>query len=248
MARLALELLLNIAARRHDAHVIGQRHNKSGKLTWRPHKTLRSTGKMLSIRIMPQLQAAIDALPAEARADGVLTFLVNDYGRPFASAAAFGNKFADWCVAAGLKPVLCDDGRTRNYRARGLRKAALRALAHAGATGAELLAVSGHSSLDQVQEYLNEVDQEHLAEAAMTKLANGASASSITGGTHAHCLIVSRIGAAISEPPLVHLRLATQDGFPLGQLRGPVENLLSDRFGRISELVGRLAAGTVEVF
>lgn len=111
-------------------------------------------------------------MPKDARPDGVLTFLVNDYGRPFASAAAFGNKFADWCTAAGLKPVLCNDGRTRNYRAHGLRKAALRALAHAGATGVELMSVSGHSSLDQVQEYLDEVDQEPEADAAMTKLAN----------------------------------------------------------------------------
>jgi integrase len=114
----------------------------------------------------------IDAVPKQARADGVLTFLVNDYGRPFASAAAFGNKFADWCVTAGLKPMLCDDGRTRNYRAHGLRKSALRALAHAGATGVELMAVSGHSSLEQVQEYLDEVDQERAADAGMTKLAN----------------------------------------------------------------------------
>jgi integrase/recombinase XerD len=172
--RLALELLLNIAARRHDAHLIGQQHNRNGKLSWRPHKTLRTTGKMLSIRIMPELQAAIDAIPQGIRADGVLTFLVSDYGRPFASAAAFGNKFADWCNEAGLKPVRCDDGRTRNYRAHGLRKAALRALAHAGATGVELMAVSGHSSLDQVQEYLNEVDQERAAEAAMAKLADDA--------------------------------------------------------------------------
>ena len=35
----------------------------------------------------------------------------------FASAAAFGNKFADWCDQAGLLPVACDDGRVRNYRA-----------------------------------------------------------------------------------------------------------------------------------
>jgi integrase len=88
-----------------------------------------------------------------------LTFLVNDYGRPLASAAAFGNKFADWCKSADLKPVVCDDGRTRNYRAHGLRKAALRTLAHAGATGVELMAVSGHSSLDQVQVYSDEVEQ-----------------------------------------------------------------------------------------
>lgn len=170
VARLALELLLNIAARRHDAHLIGQQHIRDGKLCWRPHKTLRTTGKMLSIRIMPSLQKALDALPKEARTDGVLTFLVNDYGRPFASPAAFGNKFADWCNNAGLMQVLCDDGRIRNYRAHGLRKAALRALAHAGATGVELMSVSGHSSLDQVQEYLDEVDQERAAEAAMMKL------------------------------------------------------------------------------
>jgi integrase/recombinase XerD len=168
--RLALELLLNIAARRHDAHLIGQQHIKSGKLVWRPHKTLRTTGKVLSIKIIPDLQAALDAVPSKARAEGVLTFLVNDYGRPFASAAAFGNKFADWCTAAGLKPVLCDDGLTRNYRAHGLRKAALRTLAHAGCTGVELMAVSGHSSLDQVQVYLDEVDQERAADAAITKL------------------------------------------------------------------------------
>ncbi len=67
VARLALELLLNIAARRHDAHLIGQQHIKNGKLSWRPHKTLRTTGKVLSIRILPSLQEAIDAIPGEAR-------------------------------------------------------------------------------------------------------------------------------------------------------------------------------------
>jgi integrase len=170
VARLAIELLLNIAARRHDAHVIGQQHIKNGKLVWRPHKTQRTTGKSLSIRVMPELQAALDAIPEGTRADGEMTFLVTDYGRAFASAAALGNKFGDWCRAAGLKPVVCDDGKTRNYRAHGLRKTALRTLAHAGATGVELMAVSGHASLDQVQEYLNEVDQERAADSAMAKL------------------------------------------------------------------------------
>jgi integrase/recombinase XerD len=98
------------------------------------------------------------------------TFLMNDYGRPFASAAAFGNKFADWCTAAGLKPVQCDDGKIRNYRAHGLRKAALRALAHAGCSGSQMMHVSGHNSLAQLQEYLDEVEQVHQADAAMDKL------------------------------------------------------------------------------
>jgi integrase/recombinase XerD len=69
-----------------------------------------------------------------------------------------------------LKPVLCDDGKTRNYRAHGLRKAALRAMAHAGCTASEMMNVSGHASMQQLQEYLHEVEQEHLADAAMDKL------------------------------------------------------------------------------
>lgn len=90
--------------------------------------------------------------------------------RSTVSAAAFGNKFADWCTAAELKPVLCHDGKMRNYRAHGLRKAALRALAHAGCSGSEMMNVSGHSSLAQLQEYLDEVEQERQADAALTKL------------------------------------------------------------------------------
>jgi integrase len=183
VAGLAIELLLNIAARRHDVHVIGQQHiNSDGKLCWRPHKTLRTTGKLLKIRMLPELRAALEALPKQARADGVLTFLVTDYGKPFASAAAFGNKFADWCKAAGLKPVLCADGQTRNYRAHGLRKAALRILAHAGATSVELMAVSGHNSPKQLQKYLDEVDQERAADAAFAKLARaGGQTANLSG-------------------------------------------------------------------
>ena len=50
MARLALELLLNIAGRRQDAHMLGRQHlNRDGKLSWRPQKTRRSTGKTLTI-------------------------------------------------------------------------------------------------------------------------------------------------------------------------------------------------------
>jgi site-specific recombinase XerD len=170
MARLAIELLLNIAARRHDAHLIGMQHLRDGKLSWRPHKTERATGRTLTIKIMPELQAALDAVPKGTRADGVMAFLVNDYGRPFASAAVLGNRFARWCHHAGLEPVLCADGRTRNYRAHGLRKAALRILAHHGATASQMQAISGHSSLKQLQGYLEEVEQERLAEAALAKL------------------------------------------------------------------------------
>jgi integrase/recombinase XerD len=166
-ARLAIELLLNVAARRGDAHLLGVQNIKGGKITWRPGKTSRSTGRVLSIRILPELQAALDAMPPRSTS---LALLLNDYGKPFASAAAFGNKFADWCVQAGLQPVVCDDGRTRSYRAHGLRKAACKALAHAGCTGPEIMAISGHSTLAQVQVYIDDFEADKMAEAAMDKL------------------------------------------------------------------------------
>ncbi len=165
MARLAMELMLNIAARRHDAHQIGRQHLRDGCLSWRPSKTSQSTGKVLTIRVLPELQAALDAMPHS----DALTFLLTEYGRPFASSAAFGNKFASWCDAAGLEPVTCEDGKTRNYRAHGLRKAACMQLAHAGCTASEIMAVSGHATLSEVQKYVVAVEQERMAEAAMVK-------------------------------------------------------------------------------
>ncbi|MGA9455247.1 MAG: tyrosine-type recombinase/integrase [Pseudolabrys sp.] len=149
--------------------LIGRQHLRNGCLSWRPSKTSQTTGKLLTIRILPELRAALDAMPQ----NDALTFLLTEYGRPFKSAAAFGNKFADWCNAAGLEPVLCDDGKTRNYRAHGLRKAACKQLAHAGCTAPEIMAISGHVTLSEVQVYLNEVEQDRLAEAAMAKRAAG---------------------------------------------------------------------------
>ena len=121
---------------------------------------------MLTIEVLPECRAAIDAVPMSEP----LHFLVNDFGRPFASAAAFGNKFADWCREAGLATVECADGKVRSYRAHGLRKASPVALAYADATAPQLMAISGHSSLAQVQVYIDEANQKRLAKAAIDKL------------------------------------------------------------------------------
>lgn len=53
--------------------IIGPQHvlisNRDGvkKLCWRPHKTLRTNGKMLKIVMLPSLQAALDAMPKPDR-------------------------------------------------------------------------------------------------------------------------------------------------------------------------------------
>jgi integrase/recombinase XerD len=171
MARLAIELMLNIAARRNDARLIGRQHlsfnaeKQCWELTWRPTKTK----KLLTVRVLPELQAALDAMP---RTDA-MPFLLTENGRPFKSAAAFGNKFADWATAAALMPVLCDDGKVRSYRAHGLRKAACVQMAEAGCTAMEIMAVSGHKTLAEAQKYVDAADQKRMADAAMDKRAAG---------------------------------------------------------------------------
>src|SRR5262245_44919813 len=68
-----------------------------------------------------------------------LTFLVTEQGRPF-SPAGFGNKFRDWCNQANL----------RHCSAHGLRKATAARLAERGATAHEIMAITGHQSLEEI--------------------------------------------------------------------------------------------------
>jgi S-adenosylmethionine synthetase len=72
--------------------------------------------------------------------------------------------------------------------------------------------------------------------------------STLQSVSEAHCLVVSEIGAPVSEPTLVNVRLATRDGVPLEQLRRPVEEVISDRLTQIPQLIGRLLTAAVDVF
>ena len=55
VARLALELMLNFAARRGDVYQLGPQHVRGSEICFRPNKTKRSTGKMLTIGVMQML-------------------------------------------------------------------------------------------------------------------------------------------------------------------------------------------------
>ena len=130
---------------------------------WLPGQFFQDT----TVRNTKQMQ--LDAMPKS----DALTFLLTEYGRPFKSAAAFGNRFASWCEQAGLKPVLCDDGKVRSYRAHGLRKAACVRMAHRGCSAIEIMQVSCHKTLAEAQKYIDAVEQERMADAAMDKVAAG---------------------------------------------------------------------------
>jgi integrase len=150
-ARLAFALLLFTGQRRSDIIRFGKQHAKGGKLTFTQHKGRNRKPKRLTLPILPALQRIIDGT-----ACGDLTFLVNDWGRPFTD-AGFGNKFRDWCDLAGLK----------HCAAHGLRKAGATIAANNGATSRQLMAIFGWDTLKEAERYTRGADQQRLAESAM---------------------------------------------------------------------------------
>jgi integrase len=103
----------------------------------------------------PQLQYACDAMPKAH-----LTYIVTAYGKP-RSKYGLGNDFAKWATEAGL-PSYC--------RLHGLKKSGMRRIAEAGGTAHELMAISGHKTLTEVQRYTRDADRKKLADSAMAKL------------------------------------------------------------------------------
>src|SRR5262249_17697906 len=144
----------------------------NGAITWMPSKTSRSSGRVLTIDVLPELQAALDAMPKPGKVVPT-AFLVTSLGKPFASGDALGNAFADWVDDTGLQPVVCLDGKARAYRLHGLRKASLQRLADAGATAPELMEISGHSRLEEVQIYIQKAEGKKRMKAALAKLRAG---------------------------------------------------------------------------
>jgi S-adenosylmethionine synthetase len=64
----------------------------------------------------------------------------------------------------------------------------------------------------------------------------------------AQCLIVSSIGAPVSEPAIMHIKLATRNGAPADGLRSRVEEVAADRLASIPGLVDAFVAGTIDLF
>jgi integrase len=102
----------------------------------------------------PDLAEVIAATPSAH-----LTFLVTEQGRPF-TPAGFGNKFRAWCNQANLP----------HCSAHGLRKATAARLAERGATAHEIMAITGHQSLEEVERYTRAARKAQLADSAMSKL------------------------------------------------------------------------------
>ncbi len=149
--RLAFALLLYTAQRRSDVVRMGRQHLAGGWLK----VTQQKTAARLDIPVHPQLAAELAQIP-----EGQLTFLLTPGGKPY-SPNGFYMRFAGWVSDAGLPAGLSPHG---------LRKAACRRLAEAGCTASQIMAISGHKTLAEVQRYTREVEQRAMAETAMARI------------------------------------------------------------------------------
>jgi integrase len=150
-ARLALALLLYTGARRSDVVKLGRQMTRNGLLTFTQTKNQKRNPVEVSIPVLPELQAVIDATPSDN-----MTFLVTEFGRPF-TANGFGNRFRKWCNEAGLP----------HCSAHGLRKAAASIAAENGATTHQLMAIFGWTTVKQAEHYTRKANRKLLARGSM---------------------------------------------------------------------------------
>ncbi|NEU95230.1 tyrosine-type recombinase/integrase [Bradyrhizobium sp. UFLA 03-164] len=154
-ARLALDLLRYTTGRREDAPRLGRQHIRDGRIRFRQAKNEHRNPIDIDIPLHPELAKSI----AAAKVGSNMTFLLTQFGKPF-TANGFGNKFKDWCRQADLP----------HCSAHGIRKATSTALAESGATPHEIMAVTGHQSLEEVERYTKAADRKRTADSAMAKL------------------------------------------------------------------------------
>jgi len=154
-ARLALDLLRYTTGRREDAPRLGRQHIRDGRVRFRQAKNEHRNPIDIDIPLHPALAESI----AAAKVSGNMTFLLTEFGKPF-TANGFGNKFKDWCRQANLP----------HCSAHGVRKATSTALAEAGATPHEIMAITGHQTLEEVERYTKAASRKKTADAAMAKL------------------------------------------------------------------------------
>jgi integrase len=148
--RLVMEFALETTSRRGEIVRLGPQHVKNGWI----HIQRIHGSKDVDIPMSPELQAA-----CEAMAKAHLTYIVTAQGRP-RSKAGLSNDFAKWVTEAGL-PARC--------RLHGLKKGGMRRFAETGSTAHELMAISGHKTLSEVQRYTDAADKKRLADSAMAK-------------------------------------------------------------------------------
>jgi enterobacteria phage integrase len=148
--RMAFALLLHTGQRLSDVVPMSWPDISDNSIRVRQQKTREK----LTVPLHPRLKALLDGWSRDH-----MVLLATGRGKPF-STAGFGNWMAHKIAEAGL-PERCVT--------HGLRKAAARRLAEAGCTPHQIMAVTGHRSLSEVENYTRAARQKELAAAAISK-------------------------------------------------------------------------------
>jgi enterobacteria phage integrase len=148
--RLAFALLLYTGQRGSDVH----------RMKWTDivGDTIRVAQQKTAAKLSIPIHDALQRLLAMANCHHE-TILATAYGKLF-SVKGFGNMISTAIREAGL-PQRC--------KAHGLRKAAARRLAEAGCSTSEIMAITGHKTLAEVERYTRAAEQEWLARRAIQR-------------------------------------------------------------------------------
>jgi S-adenosylmethionine synthetase len=160
--------------------------------------------------------------------------LANEYGFPACEVAinAADDELANeiYLTVTGTSAEGGDDGQVgRGNRVNGLITPC---------RSMSLEAAAGKNPISHVGKLYNVLARD-IAERLVANLPEIASAQ---------CLLVSRIGAPVSEPAFVQVKLATKEGLPLETQRRHVEEVVTDRLAELPRLVNHLVAGSISVF
>lgn len=154
MARRTLVLAMATTARRGDLCRLGRQNEliKDGRpwLRWKQDKAPNALVEM------PMSAALIKELDGHEN----MTYLLNGYGAPY-TVAGIGNKFREWCNAAGLQ----------NRSLHGVRKGLSALLASDGASSTEIDVMLGHEmGSPETKIYIRSAERSRLAESAINRL------------------------------------------------------------------------------
>ena len=148
--RLAFALLLYTGQRGSDVH----------RMLWSDHigDTIRVAQQKPAAKLTIPIHDSLARLLASADRSQT-TILVTAFKKPF-SVKGFGNM---------MSGAIRDAGLLSRCKPHGLRKAAARRLAEAGCSASEIMAITGHKTLAEVERYTRAAGQEQLARRAIKR-------------------------------------------------------------------------------
>lgn len=163
--RIAMEVLLNTGLRRSDAVRLSRAH--VDKSNWVTLRTKKSQGRSeLHFPLSSDLLRHLAHVPKTS-----FTFIAKNSG-----GARSEKAFTNWLREAAHKA-----GLPSNSSPHGLRKAACSRLAEAGCTTHQIMAITGHRSISEIERYTRASNQKKLARNAMEKMDNANTSATKNG-------------------------------------------------------------------